>query len=123
MVAATLVYKTGGARAFYQDTLTDTVVEKLRNKINLHPFGQPLIPPNDRPSRVVIKTYDGTRYERECLSAQGGPDRPFSHEVILNKIRDISATDLPGLVRLADGFDMTKATQISWAEILELIQK
>ncbi len=123
MVAATLVYKTGGARSFYQDTLTDPVVEKLRNKVNLLPFDQPLTPPNDRPSRIVIKAYDGTRYERECLSAQGGPDRPLPHEVILHKIRDIGAKDLPGLVRLADGFDLSKATQMSWEEVLELLQK
>ena len=123
MVAAALIYKTGGPRAFYQDTLSDPTVAKLREKVNLMPFDKSLTPPNDRPSKIVIKTYDGKIFEQECLSSQGGPDRPFSQDVVLNKINDLSAIDLPGLVHLAASFDMSQANRVGWKEIIKLIQE
>jgi len=123
MVAAALIYKTGGPRAFYRDTLSDEAVAILREKVNLMPFDKPLIPPNDRPSKIVIKTYDGKIFEQECLSSQGGPDRPFSQDVVLKKINDLSAVALPGLVYLAASFDMSQATHTSWKEILSQAQE
>jgi 2-methylcitrate dehydratase PrpD len=123
MVAAALIYKTGGPRAFYQDTLSDPTVAILREKVNLMPFDKSLTPPNDRPSKIVIKTYGGKIFEQECLSSQGGPDRPFSQDVVLNKINDLSAIDLPGLVHLAASFDMSQANRVGWKEILKLIQE
>jgi hypothetical protein len=87
------------------------------------PFDKSLTPPNDRPSKIVIKTYGGKIFEQECLSSQGGPDRPFSQDVVLNKINDLSAIDLPGLVHLAASFDMSQANRVGWKEILKLIQE
>ncbi len=71
----------------------------------------------------MIKTYDGKNFEQECLSSQGGPDRPFSQDVVLKKINDLSAVALPGLVYLAASFDMSQATHTSWKEILSQAQE
>jgi len=79
-VAATLVAGTGGAAAFASTTLD-----------------APPPPPNDRPARVRVRLRDGSVVESECLSAQGGPDRPFPADVLERKIATLAAPVYPRL--------------------------
>lgn len=95
--AATAVLGHGGAEAFDAATLDDPRIAALRQKVEMVPFEPALPPPHDRPARVSWTLVDGTRREAECLSARGGPDRPFAAEEILAKIEAICDPVYPAL--------------------------
>lgn len=95
VVATAQVHGHARAEAFAATTLEDPVIGSLRERIELRPYA-PIPPrPNDRPARITFEMADGSSITRECLSAQGGPDRPFDEEVILDKVRDITAHSCP----------------------------
>ncbi|MPZ42760.1 MAG: MmgE/PrpD family protein [Betaproteobacteria bacterium] len=83
------------AEAFSAATLDDDVIAGLRERIELRRFEPALPRPHDRPARVTFELADGSSITRECLSAQGGPDRPFEEGVIFDKIRDVTHAACP----------------------------
>jgi len=94
-VAAALTLGSAGAEGFSSATLGQPALEALRAKVQLRPYA-PLQPfPNDRPSRVTVELENGRRIVRECLSAQGGPDRPFAEADIFRKIRQLTEPVYP----------------------------
>lgn len=99
VLASTLVNGHAGASAFAASTLTDPAVARLRQRVRLELFTPALPRPHDRPARLTLTLKDGRQIRTECLSAQGGPDRPFPPEVIPRKI---DALVRPALPRLAD---------------------
>lgn len=95
VVATAQVHGHARADAFAATTLEDPTIGALRHRIELRPY-EPILPrPHDRPARVTFELADGTSITRECLSAQGGPDRPFEDSVILDKIRHITELSCP----------------------------
>ncbi|WP_108658342.1 MmgE/PrpD family protein [Acuticoccus kandeliae] len=82
IAAATAVFGAAGSAAFHADTLTEPALAALRTRVTIGPFEPELAAPNDRPARVAITLSDGTRLSGECLSARGGPDRPFAQDAI-----------------------------------------
>jgi len=48
---------------------------------------------------LTLVTTDGHRYSASCLSARGGPDRPFNDEDLWAKIDELSSSTAPGLTR------------------------
>lgn len=101
IVAATCVLGHAGADAFAGSTLTDTAISDLRARVSMTPFAPEQAWPLDRPARVTLELEDGTRLSGECLSARGGPDRPFSTEEILAKIAKITAPVYPAMAGVA----------------------
>ena len=99
VVASAYVYGHAGHEAFSSATLMDSRVKELREKIELVKFEPPLPRPHDRPSRITLHFDDGSALTTECLSAPGGPDQPFSEEVIIDKIRAITADVYPNFLR------------------------
>lgn len=101
IVAAALTFGSAGARSFYSDTLTHSGIAALRNRMRLTPYtrhaaGAPeLAPPNDRPARVELHLRDGSVLTAECLSAAGGPDRPFSEAALMDKIGALTGAPYP----------------------------
>ncbi len=95
VVATAQVHGHARAEAFSAATLDDPVIAGLRERIELRRYEPALPRPHDRPARVTFELADGSTITRECLSAQGGPDRPFEDSVILDKIRDITAGACP----------------------------
>ena len=59
------------------------------------PYGKELSPPNDRPARVTVRLKGGRNIERECLSAPGGPDRPFPDALVMEKVERLTADVYP----------------------------
>lgn len=95
VVATAQVHGHARAEAFAATTLDDPVIDGLRERIELRRY-EPILPrPHDRPARITFELADGTSITRECLSAQGGPDRPFDERVILDKIRHITELSCP----------------------------
>lgn len=96
--AAAVVMGSGGADAFMSATLHDPRIARLRDRVSVAPY-EPLPPaPNDRPARVRIRYANGREQTAECLSAQGGSDRPFPPSVFINKITALTAPVYPRFV-------------------------
>ncbi|MGE0314324.1 MAG: MmgE/PrpD family protein [Lautropia sp.] len=96
-MGAALLTGTGGADAFLSGTLHDPVIRMLRERVSVRPFAPLPDPPNDRPARVQVTLRDGTRLDGECLSAQGGSDRPFPPSMLEEKVHALSAGVYPKL--------------------------
>jgi 2-methylcitrate dehydratase PrpD len=95
VLATTQVHGNAGADSFSARALVDPEVVRLRHRVTMKKF-EPVLPrPNDRPARVTLKLKDGTTIQGECLSARGGPDRPFEERVIVDKIGRIMAGPYP----------------------------
>ena len=78
-------------------------------------------PPNDRPARVTLSLRDGRMLAGECLSAQGGPDRPFTEGQIKAKAEMILREAYPdafGLLAAAVQLDPSILDR-SWRGIVE----
>ncbi|MEQ8816963.1 MAG: MmgE/PrpD family protein [Thalassobaculum sp.] len=106
ILASTAAHGHAGAEAFHASTLADPAVSALREKVSIGVFEPEPAWPNDRPARVTVEAADGTRVTEECLSARGGPDRPFAPEEIRAKIAGIVEKPYPRmapvLLRLLD---------------------
>lgn len=85
IIASTLVTGHAGVEAFTQSAIRDPEIARLRERVELHLFEPKLGPPHDRPARVTAVLEDGGTLTSECLSARGGPDRPFPESVLWDK--------------------------------------
>jgi len=97
ILATTAVHGTAGAEAFHASTLDDPAVVALRHKVDIAAWEPEPEWPNDRPARVTWELNDGRRLTAECLSARGGPDRPFSAAEIAAKALGIVAAPYPAM--------------------------
>ena len=95
IAAATITTGHADASAFHASTLEDPDIARLREKIRIAPYEPEMPPPNDRPAKVIITLSDGTLLSGECLSARGGPDRPFERAEIVSKGRANIAAAYP----------------------------
>lgn len=96
-LAASLVYGHGGAEAFSTQSMKDERVARMRQSVAMRLVDEEMPWPHDRPAFVTLVTADGQRFSANCLSARGGPDRPFSDDELWQKIDDLSQTSAPGL--------------------------
>jgi 2-methylcitrate dehydratase PrpD len=110
IVAATLIFGHAGVEAFDSLALRRPEIAKLRDKIELRQFLPEQPPPNDRPARVTVELTDGRTITRECMSARGGPDKPFTEEEILEKGTKLTSDVYPKLIStLAEYLALTDA--------------
>lgn len=102
IMAVTAVFGHAGAEAFASTTLDNPKIARLRKHVVLRQFEPDLPWPTDRPARVTISLGDGSERRAECLSARGGPDRPFATEEIIGKIRTITAPVYPSMTSVME---------------------
>jgi len=102
IIAAATVMGHAGAEAFSASTLTDPAIGALRDRVELEPFAPEQPWPHDRPARVTWIFKSGEQVDAECLSARGGPDRPFAPDEIMTKLRGITAPVYPNLAGVAE---------------------
>lgn len=98
-VAAALVTGSGGAGAFTSATLADPALDALRQRVRVAPYTPALPPPNDRPARVSIALKNGRTVSGECLSAQGGADRPLPPGTVFDKLDALAVPVYPAMRR------------------------
>ncbi len=101
VLATVAAHGHAGADAFHSSTLADPAIAGLRERVSIGAFEPEPDWPNDRPARVTWELTDGARIERTCLSARGGPDRPFTDAELRDKITGIVAGPYPGLAAMA----------------------
>ncbi len=117
VLATVQVHGHAGADAFAAHTLDDPAIAALRTRTRLVPY-QPLPPrPLDRPARVTLTLSNGERVTGECLSARGGPDRPFDAAQIRAKAHGITAQRHPRFVAGVDALEslQTTALETPWS--------
>jgi 2-methylcitrate dehydratase PrpD len=95
--AAVATLGSGGARAFSAATMADQTIDALRRRVRLQPFTPLGEPPHDRPSRVTWRFHDGAEWTETCLSAQGGPDRPFGEQTLVAKCIENAGAAFPAM--------------------------
>jgi 2-methylcitrate dehydratase PrpD len=122
-VGAVLATGSGGAEAFMSTTLADPTIARLRDRVRVTPYAPLPEPPNDRPARVSIRYRDGRNVVGECLSAQGGPDRPFPAPVFIDKITELTSSVYPEFVSIFQQLMHLDASDLSrhWLAIVERI--
>ena len=98
-VAAALVTGSGGAEAFTSATLADPALDALRQRVRVTPYSPELPPPNDRPARVSVALKNGRMVSGECLSAQGGSDRPLPPDTVFHKLDALAVPVYPAMRR------------------------
>ncbi|MEW6266998.1 MAG: MmgE/PrpD family protein [Thermodesulfobacteriota bacterium] len=123
IVAAALALGEAGAPAFSAARLGDEEIARLRNKVELR-LREPQEPwPHDRAARLTVEFEDGATLSRECLSAAGGPDRPFTERQILDKVSLLTRDVYPRLAEEAErliGLDPT-LLDLRWEELVTLM--
>ena len=122
-VGAVLATGSGGADAFMSTTLADPSIARLRDRVRVTPYTPLPEPPNDRPARVSIRYRDGRSVVGECLSAQGGSDRPFPAPVFIDKITELTSSVYPEFVSIFQQLMRLEASDLSrrWPAIVERI--
>ncbi len=101
-IAAAMVTGTGGAAAFSAATLHHPVLAGLRERVRVQPYAPELSAPNDRPARLTVTLKSGRSFQGECLSAQGGPDRPLPPKTVFAKLDELAGPVYP---RMRAGFE------------------
>ena len=97
ILATVAVHRHAGAEAFHASTLDDPAIAALRQRVDIGAWEPEPAWPNDRPARLRWELAGGTALTEECLSARGGPDRPFAPEEIRAKIRGIVEAPYPAM--------------------------
>jgi 2-methylcitrate dehydratase PrpD len=120
IVAAVLTFGNAGARAFYSDTLAHAGIAALRQRVRLTAYARALEPPNDRPARVALRLRDGSLLAAECLSAAGGPDRPFGDDALMAKIGELTSQPYPRFAVVMRGIIGLEPQQLArgWREVV-----
>jgi 2-methylcitrate dehydratase PrpD len=121
VLATVLVHGHADQAAFSASVLDDPDIARLRHAVTLTRFEPALPRPHDRPARLRLVLRDGRQVDAQCLSARGGPDRPWEPGVIENKIHQLTRPLSP---RLADTLLEltelpTQVLQRPWPEVLE----
>jgi 2-methylcitrate dehydratase PrpD len=119
-LSAALVTGTGGADAFMSGTLREPAIGALRERVRVKPYAPLPAPPQDRPARVRVTLRDGSDLSAECLSAAGGPDRPFAPAMLDRKVHALTNAAYPNMaptiLALADAPSARAAG--GWADIV-----
>lgn len=119
IAASTYIHGSAGPEAFSAASLSDPEVTALRRNVCSVPFGEGA-GAHDRPARVTFVMTDGTKISKTCLSAAGGPDRPFGDEVVWAKIESLTRTTAPQFIRLARALERLDPDWIDrpWAQFV-----
>jgi 2-methylcitrate dehydratase PrpD len=120
-IAAALVTGSGGAEAFAATTLGHAAIGALRERVHAAAYAPVPPAPNDRPGRVSVALRNGRVLQGECLSAQGGSDRPLPPETVFGKLDSLAAPvypRMPALFRELAGLEAARLEQ-GWHSIVD----
>ena len=124
-VAAALVLGEAGAAAFGAQVLADQNITALRMRVEMVHWVASLLPPNDRPARIVVAMKNGNKFSAECLSAQGGPDRPLPEDIWREKMQSLAAPVYPLIVGVFEEIVLGDANRLDqrWADTVREITR
>ena len=120
ILATSIYHGSANVEAFNSETLDNSEIKQLREKISMYLYDPEPKPPNDRPAEVSIHLYDGKKYIRECLIAEGSASKPFKNERIKHKISSTLKRYYPKLDAPIQSLVMMeeKALKATWRDTL-----
>ena len=97
IIATSIYHGSANVEAFNSETLDNSEIRQLREKINMYLYDPQPEPPNDRPAEISIHLSNGEKYIQECLIAEGSASKPFTNQTIKNKINSTLKRHYPKL--------------------------
>ena len=97
IIATSIYHGSANVEAFNSETLDNSEIRQLREKINMYLYNPQPEPPNDRPAEISIHLSNGEKYIQECLIAEGSASKPFTDQTIKNKINSTLKRHYPKL--------------------------
>ncbi len=97
IIATSVYHGSANVEAFSSETLDNSEIRQLREKINMYLYDSQPEPPNDRPAEISIHLSNGEKYIQECLIAEGSASKPFTNQTIKNKINSTLKRHYPKL--------------------------
>ena len=86
ILATSIYHGSANVEAFNSETLNNSEIKDLREKITMYLYNPEPEPPNNRPAEVTILLSNGKKYIQECLIAEGSASKPFTNQRIKQKI-------------------------------------
>jgi 2-methylcitrate dehydratase PrpD len=96
-VAATIVHGAQARENFLHTSMSDQKIANLRNKVVMQELQNISAWPYDRPAKVTIKLKNGEKIMQFCEAALGSSARPLDVQMVLHKIKFLSAELAPNL--------------------------
>jgi 2-methylcitrate dehydratase PrpD len=95
--AATIINGAHATENFLHQSMSNTHIAKIRNKVVMHEMKDVRPWPYDRPAKVTIQLNNGQQFSESCEAALGSSARPLEAHTVLEKIQTLSMQYAPHL--------------------------
>jgi 2-methylcitrate dehydratase PrpD len=96
-VAATVVNGASATENFLHESMSNTSIAIMREKVVMQEISSVRPWPYDRPARVTIELHNGDKFTEFCEAALGSSSRPLEAPTVLEKISNLSKSYAPNL--------------------------
>jgi len=117
-VAATIINGASATENFLHQSMSDTSIASVRERVVMQELSNIRPWPYDRPAKVTIELVNGDKFSESCEAALGSSSRPLDPPTVLEKINNLSkayATNLESAVvslrqQIQDGQNLSLKT-------------
>jgi len=95
--AATIINGAHATENFLHQSMSNTHIAKIRNKVVMQEMKDVRPWPYDRPAKVTIQLNNGQQFSESCEAALGSSARPLEAHTVLEKIQTLSMQYAPHL--------------------------
>jgi 2-methylcitrate dehydratase PrpD len=96
-VAATIINGASATENFLHESMSNTSIASMREKVVMQELGNVRPWPYDRPAKVTIELKNGDKLSEFCEAALGSSSRPLELPTVLEKINYLSKAYAPNL--------------------------
>ena len=96
-VAATIINGASATENFLHQSMSDTSIASVREKVVMQELSNVRPWPYDRPAKVTIELINGDKFSESCEAALGSSSRPLDPPTVLEKINNLSKACAPNL--------------------------
>ena len=96
-VAATIINGASATENFLHQSMSDTSIASVRERVVMQELSNVRPWPYDRPAKVTIELVDGDKFSQSCEAALGSSSRPLDPPTVLEKINNLSKAYAPNL--------------------------
>ena len=96
-VAATIINGASATENFLHESMSNTQIAAVRNKVVMQEMKDVRPWPYDRPAKVTIELKNGDKISEFCEAALGSSARPLERHTVLEKISLLSKDLAPNL--------------------------
>jgi len=96
-VAATIINGASATENFLHQSMSDTSIASVRERVVMQELSNVRPWPYDRPAKVTIELVNGDKFSESCEAALGSSSRPLDPPTVLEKINNLSKAYAPNL--------------------------